>query len=184
MSHQLILPDNPLISRDSPVLWISSCLLGNKVRFDGKDKFHRGVVTLSKLFAHFSICPELEMGLGVPREPISLKGDDLIENKSERSLKALAETTSDQIITQLAPPSALIVKSKSPSCAYKSSPNLANDKLYSGVFTQAVIKQYQGIKIVEENNLETLSQVLDFAQSLHVERSQLEDLHSVWNSLA
>lgn len=184
MSHQLILPDNPLISRDSPVLWISSCLLGRKVRYDGKDKFHRGVVTLSKVFLHYSVCPELEMGLGVPREPISLSGNDLIENKSKRSLKTLAEQSNVQLITQLDTPSALIVKSKSPSCGYKSTPNLADKNFYSGYFTQAVIKQYQDIKIVEENNLETLSQLLSFAQSLSVEQFQLEDLHSVWNSLA
>ena len=184
MSYQLILPDNPLISRDSPVLWISSCLLGMKVRYDGKDKFHRGVVTLSKIFSHYSLCPELAMGLGVPREPISLKGDDLIENKSAKSLKDLAQTTCLDIITQLKKPSALIVKSKSPSCGYLSSPNLSHQNLSSGIFTKIVSERYQDVPITEEINLDDLDTVILFAKSLNASIHELEDLQSVWDSLA
>src|SRR6186997_2650004 len=55
---------------------ISSCLLGEKVRFDGghkKDEF---------LTSHFGryvewipVCPEFEIGLGVPRESLRLVAD-------------------------------------------------------------------------------------------------------------
>lgn len=54
---------------------ISSCLLGQEVRFDGghkRDTFITG--TLSRYFAFVPVCPELAIGLGVPREPIQLVG--------------------------------------------------------------------------------------------------------------
>lgn len=52
---------------------ISSCLLGQEVRFDGghkRDSYING--TLSQYFDFVPVCPELAVGLGVPREPIRL----------------------------------------------------------------------------------------------------------------
>lgn len=53
---------------------VSSCLLGREVRFDGshkKDAFINGV--LSRYFQFVPVCPEMEIGLGVPRDPIHLE---------------------------------------------------------------------------------------------------------------
>jgi uncharacterized protein YbbK (DUF523 family) len=48
---------------------ISSCLLGEKVRFDGGPKLDRFIPdTLSKFFEWVPVCPEVEAGLGTPRE--------------------------------------------------------------------------------------------------------------------
>lgn len=55
---------------------VSSCLLGNPVRYDGGHKRHRTVThTLARLFDIIAVCPELETGMGVPREPVDLAGD-------------------------------------------------------------------------------------------------------------
>lgn len=55
---------------------VSSCLLGNLVRHDGGHKHHRTVThTLARLFDIIAVCPELEAGMGVPREPVDLAGD-------------------------------------------------------------------------------------------------------------
>lgn len=51
---------------------ISSCLLGEKVRFDGGDKRAAFVDTLGSAVEWVPVCPEVEAGLGVPREPIRL----------------------------------------------------------------------------------------------------------------
>lgn len=56
-------------------LGISSCLLGRKVRFDGNhkhDSFLTG--TLGQFFEWVPVCPEVAIGLGVPRPPIRLTG--------------------------------------------------------------------------------------------------------------
>jgi uncharacterized protein YbbK (DUF523 family) len=52
---------------------ISSCLLGDEVRFDGG---HKRDATLIEMFGPcvewVRVCPEVEVGMGVPREPVTL----------------------------------------------------------------------------------------------------------------
>lgn len=55
---------------------ISSCLLGNKVRYDGGHQHDRYLTdTLGRFFAFVPVCPEVECGLPVPREAMRLVGD-------------------------------------------------------------------------------------------------------------
>jgi uncharacterized protein YbgA (DUF1722 family)/uncharacterized protein YbbK (DUF523 family) len=55
---------------------VSSCLLGERVRYDGGDKLDAFITgTLGKVFAFRSFCPEIDIGLGVPRAPIRLVSD-------------------------------------------------------------------------------------------------------------
>ena len=52
---------------------VSSCLLGEKVRFDGGHKRDAYVSdTLARYFEFVPLCPEMAIGLGQPREPIRL----------------------------------------------------------------------------------------------------------------
>jgi len=52
---------------------ISSCLLGEKVRYDGGHKGHSYIRrTLGEYFDFRSFCPEVTIGLGIPRKPIRL----------------------------------------------------------------------------------------------------------------
>jgi uncharacterized protein YbgA (DUF1722 family)/uncharacterized protein YbbK (DUF523 family) len=55
---------------------ISSCLLGNHVRYDGNHKLDRYLRdTLGQYFEFVPVCPEVECGLPVPREAMRLVGD-------------------------------------------------------------------------------------------------------------
>ena len=57
-------------------LGISTCLLGEKVRFDGGHKWDRYLTgTLGEYVEYVPVCPEVECGLGVPRESMRLVGD-------------------------------------------------------------------------------------------------------------
>ena len=57
-------------------LGISSCLLGNKVRYDGQHKYDNWLVeTLGRYVTYVPVCPEVECGLPVPREAMRLVGD-------------------------------------------------------------------------------------------------------------
>jgi uncharacterized protein YbgA (DUF1722 family)/uncharacterized protein YbbK (DUF523 family) len=57
-------------------LGISSCLLGNNVRYDGGHKLDRFVRdTLGQYVTFVPVCPEVECGLPVPRESMRLVGD-------------------------------------------------------------------------------------------------------------
>ncbi len=56
---------------------ISSCLLGEEVRFDGGHKHARFLTQTVAEFVHFvPVCPEVELGLGIPRETIRLELDE------------------------------------------------------------------------------------------------------------
>ena len=57
-------------------LGISSCLLGETVRYDGGHKLDRFLTdTLGQYVRYVPICPEVECGLPVPRESMRLEGD-------------------------------------------------------------------------------------------------------------
>lgn len=52
---------------------ISSCLLGEKVRYDGGHRYHPFINrVLGRYLEWVPVCPEVEIGLGTPREPIEL----------------------------------------------------------------------------------------------------------------
>ena len=66
---------------------VSTCLLGEKVRFDGGHKHNRYITqTLGLFFEFVPVCPETECGLGIPREAMRLVGDvdhpRLVTNKT------------------------------------------------------------------------------------------------------
>lgn len=55
---------------------VSSCLLGNNVRYDGGHKWDRYITdTLGAYFEWEPVCPEVEYGLPIPREALRLVGD-------------------------------------------------------------------------------------------------------------
>jgi uncharacterized protein YbgA (DUF1722 family)/uncharacterized protein YbbK (DUF523 family) len=57
-------------------LGISTCLLGEQVRYDGGHKWDRFLTdTLGKYVDFVPVCPEVECGLGIPREAMRLVGD-------------------------------------------------------------------------------------------------------------
>lgn len=69
-------------------LGISSCLLGNNVRWNGGHKLDRFLTSTLGAFVDFiPVCPEAECGLGIPRETLRLVGDPanprLINTKSK-----------------------------------------------------------------------------------------------------
>ena len=70
-------------------LGVSSCLLGNEVRFDGGHKRDRFVTDLLGRFVEWvPVCPEVEVGMGTPRPALRLVGEDgsvrMVEIKSGR----------------------------------------------------------------------------------------------------
>ena len=63
-------------ARDKPKIAISACLLGVEVRFNGGHKESRLCSqALSEHFDFVPLCPEVAIGLGIPRQPIRLIGD-------------------------------------------------------------------------------------------------------------
>src|SRR5512134_1405921 len=72
---------------------VSSCLLGMKVRYDGGHKEDSFVhKTLAQYVEFVPVCPEIDIGLGTPRETIRLEGNPsdprLIAPKSGKDITA------------------------------------------------------------------------------------------------
>jgi uncharacterized protein YbgA (DUF1722 family)/uncharacterized protein YbbK (DUF523 family) len=70
------MPSEELVGNDRLRLGVSSCLLGEQVRFDGGHKHDRFLTdVLGRYVEWVPVCPELELGMGVPREAVRLEGD-------------------------------------------------------------------------------------------------------------
>lgn len=101
---------------------ISSCLLGAKVRYDGNHKLDTYITqTLGRFFDYVPVCPELAIGMGVPRPPIRLVGDPSAPRAVGVDDPALDVTArlaayGTGMGHDLQEISGYILKSKSPSC--------------------------------------------------------------------
>lgn len=70
------MPSGAVPGNDRLRLGVSSCLLGERVRFDGGHKHDRFLTErLGQYVEWVPVCPELEVGMGVPREAVRLEGD-------------------------------------------------------------------------------------------------------------
>lgn len=65
-----------MINSEKIKLGISACLLGENVRYDGGHKLDKFIKeTLGQYVEYVAVCPEVECGLGIPRESMHLEGD-------------------------------------------------------------------------------------------------------------
>jgi len=104
---------------------ISSCLLGNEVRYDGRHSRSDIIIELiGELFELIPICPEVGIGLGIPRPPINLVAVDGkvhvrgVSDPEQDVTDALTDYAFS-IKEQLSSVHGYIFKSRSPSCGLK-----------------------------------------------------------------
>ena len=102
---------------------VSACLLGENVRYDGGHKYAPYVA--EELAAHCELvplCPELEAGMGVPREPVHLAGDPaaprMVGNHSGEDWTVRVGALVRERVAQLGAMriAGCVLKSRSPSC--------------------------------------------------------------------
>ena len=158
-----------------PVVGVSACLLGQAVRYDGQDK-HTPLIA-EELKQHcklIAVCPEIEIGLGVPRAKIQL-------TQIGTSIKVLKkdETNSDvsgalqnfaiQFVNQNSL-SGLVLQDKSPSCG------VGNTKLFSeageqigvssGLFAKTIMDLMLNLVVVQASQLHSKSDIEQFVNSI------------------
>ena len=101
---------------------ISSCLLGNKVRYDGGHKLSTFCTqTLSDFFEFVPVCPEVGIGLAIPRPAIHLVGRLLAPQavlSSDHSINYTDHLVAygQQVVEENSDLSGYIFMEKSPSC--------------------------------------------------------------------
>lgn len=143
-----------------PKIAVSSCLLGNPVRYDGTDKFNSLICDhLAKQFEVIAICPEVEAGLGVPRPPVRLTGNPkqpLALGIEDASLNVTAALTlfANSWLAQAKIVSGLILKSRSPSCGLRDTPVFDQygevQSRGSGLFSQIITRHYPQLPMDDE----------------------------------
>ncbi|MBF0153175.1 MAG: DUF523 domain-containing protein [Magnetococcales bacterium] len=144
-------------------LGISACLLGQRVRYDGNHKLDPFLPTLfGQRFAFIPICPEMEAGLGVPREPMRLEGDPAhpraVTLHTRRDLTAVLASHAEERLAALATANlgGLIVTSRSPSCGWGSVPVYGEQGqvgVGSGIFARAWGRCFPALPVVEVGQL-------------------------------
>ena len=101
---------------------ISSCLLGQEVRYDGAHKHSRYITeTLGQYFEFMPFCPEVAIGMGIPRAPIRLVNTaDRIRVRgvkdSSIDVTQQIEDYAMQVVPQVKGLSGYLFKRASPSC--------------------------------------------------------------------
>jgi len=150
---------------EGPRVGVSSCLLGEEVRYDGGHRLDRYV--RDTLGAHFDlvpVCPEFELGLGVPREAMRLVGDPgdprLMTIKTRIDLTQRMKTWCSRRVEQLATESlcGFVFKSRSPSSGMERVDvyNEAGipEKIGSGLFARALMDRLPNLPVEEEGRLD------------------------------
>ena len=144
---------------------ISSCLLGEEVRYDGG---HKRAEFLLEAFGQsvewVPVCPEVEAGFGTPREAVQLSRDDrairLVTVTTRRDLTAPMDEFIHRRLPELAVEelSGYILKANSPSCGP------GQVKVFDrhgvtvvdagrGLFAEALIREFPALPVGDEGRL-------------------------------
>jgi uncharacterized protein YbgA (DUF1722 family)/uncharacterized protein YbbK (DUF523 family) len=183
----MALPKGTRKMDDAIKLGISSCLLGNKVRYDGGHQHDRYLTdTLGRYVCYVPVCPEVECGLPIPRETLRLVGDAdsprLMTSKSGRDFTDQMKSWAERRLAELANQGldGFIFKRMSPSSG------MERVKLYSpegmpsnrgvGIFAKAFMDRFPLLPVEEDGRLHDPILRENFIQRIFV--------HRRWRTLA
>jgi len=172
-----------------PVIGISECLLGHEVRYDGGHKRDRYITeTLGPHVTFVSVCPEVEAGFGVPREPMRLEGDvekpRLVTLNTHRDLTDVMRSWAAKRVRELEGEGlcGFIFKSRSPSSGMERvkvySPADGRPKNGSGIFARAFMEHFPLIPVEDEGRLHDAALRENFIESVFVMKRWREFLGS------
>jgi uncharacterized protein YbbK (DUF523 family) len=169
------------VSTSPPIrVGISSCLLGAAVRYDGQHKRNDFLVDeLGPLVEWVPVCPEVEVGMGVPRESVRLvrstAATRMLGNQTGEDWTARMEAFAAHRVDELAPLglSAYVLKSRSPSCGMEHvdlfsdrDPDKPPVKTGVGLFAAALLRRFPHLPVEEEGRLAAPSLRENFIERL------------------
>ena len=155
---------------------VSECLRGSPVRWDGD---HNGDVwprqAVQALFELVGVCPEVGIGMGVPREPIRLIGDAakpraVAVAAPEQDFTEQLRRYAKQQASLIGGVSGYIFADRSPSCG------LAGVKVFDvygnwrrsgrGIFAAAVVATHPDLPVADAETLADEQTLLSFASAV------------------
>lgn len=154
---------SPTVPRELRI-GISACLLGQEVRFDGGHKHDRFLTgTVGPFVTYVPVCPEVEVGMGTPRETIRLEKDGeglrLVAPKSGTDHTESMAAYSRDRVRELAGEdlSGYILKKDSPSCGMERvkvyNPAGMAEKNGRGLFARILMEALPLLPVEEEGRL-------------------------------
>ena len=177
-----------------PRVGISRCLLGDDVRYDGTNKRSRAVIALGVEVQWVAVCPEVEVGMGVPREPIHLvarpdgvpSACEVVRLQGVHSTEDWTARMDEWTRTRVAALAAerisgFVLKARSPSCGPSAvlvrQPDGDATPTGRGLFAEALAAAIPGLPMIDEEALDEaearasfMQRVREFADSAHTNR--------------
>lgn len=148
-----------------PVIGVSRCLLGERVRYDGGARYEPYIIeSLESIADLMGLCPEVECGMPIPREPAEIGGTPLspafICVHTGRNLTSLLMPWVRQRLELFArePVHGMVLKSNSPSCAAVTPkpvflPNGNTAGRSFGLFARAFRQRFPWVPVADEVSL-------------------------------
>jgi uncharacterized protein YbgA (DUF1722 family)/uncharacterized protein YbbK (DUF523 family) len=178
---------------DEIKIGISSCLLGEEVRFDGGHKHDRYITDILGPFVEYvPVCPEVDIGLGTPRESLRLvrseRGVLFMAPKSGTDHTAKMRRYADAKMKELKrlDLSGYILKKDSPSCGMERvklyDPNGAPARTGVGLYAEALLKAFPLLPIEEEGRLRDAPLRENFLERVFAYRRMRRLFQSRWRT--
>ncbi|WP_407355868.1 YbgA family protein [Methanolobus sp. WCC5] len=146
-----------------PKIVVSKCLGFAACRYDGQMLPATFVEDLKPFVDFIAVCPESEIGLGIPRDPVIIVLNNrkrLLQPASGLDLTARMEGFSKSYLEELDDFDAFILKSKSPSCGVRTTKVFhdaeSTECLHgheNGFFADAVLRDYPDLPVIDEQQL-------------------------------
>jgi len=147
-----------------PLVGISSCLTGLKVRYDGQHKLQVGLqATLAPHVRLLPLCPESMAGMGIPRPPVNLiqVGDEVRavgRDDPHRDVTARLRSMGEIVARSYPELRGYILQSRSPSCGFGTTPlyDAGQNEILgttNGLFVAALLAAFPGLPILQDYQL-------------------------------
>jgi uncharacterized protein YbgA (DUF1722 family)/uncharacterized protein YbbK (DUF523 family) len=146
-----------------PIVVISRCIEFEPCRYDGRKISSPFVDAMKDYAVMHPVCPEVEIGLGVPRDPLRLvevgEKPHLVQPTASRDLTSELRDFSDLLFKTLPSFDGAILKDRSPSCGPGNAAIFADSqakkplRLGDGLFASAIRNRYPHIAIADERQL-------------------------------
>lgn len=146
-----------------PNVIVSRCLEFAACRYDGQKIQDKFIALLKKHVKFNTVCPEVEIGMGIPRDPIRIVESNgerkLLQPATGKDFSSKMNRYSEKTLKNLDDIDGFILKSRSPSCgisdtkifgALEKAPSLGKS---SGFYGGAVLEKYGHLAVEDEGRL-------------------------------
>ena len=152
-----------MIDRSKPTIVVSRCLGFDNCRYNGDVIMDKFVERLKPYVNYVTVCPEVEIGLGVPRKAVRLvMEDEVLDIYQPATGKTYTEEMKDHakdVFKSLEDVHGFILKGRSPTCGIKDVKVYLGKESYKGsikgegIFASSVKEEYPYLPIEEEGRL-------------------------------